>query len=100
MTKAGTVSRGSSTAMERHAQTILAGVITILLSWVGVTLTDSASNIARLEERLVALGREVQMLRNQLGNQYTQRDAERDFSAIRARLNEHQNRINQLEQQN
>lgn len=86
--------------MERYAHTILAGVVTILLSWVGVTLTDSASNIARLEERLVALGREVQMLRNQLNNQYTQRDAERDLSTIRARLNEYQGRINQLEQKN
>lgn len=100
MSQAKSITRGTASAMERHVQTILAGIITILLSWVGVTLTDSTSNIARLEERLVSLGREVQMLRNQLGNQYTHRDAEKDLAAIRIRLNEHQERISQLEQKN
>lgn len=85
------------TAMERHAQTILTGVITILLAWVGLTLTDSANQIARLEERLVSLGREVQMMRNQLNNQYSYRDAERDFSAIRAQIKSNSDRITRLE---
>lgn len=85
--------------MERHIQTVAAGVVVAILIWVGATLNTSTQQTARLEERLSSLFREVQMLREQLGNQYTRRDAERDLSAIHARLDNQQHRIERLERQ-
>jgi len=83
--------------MERHAQTVLTGAMTLLLAWVGITLTDSSNQIARLEERLVSLGKEVQLVRDQLNNQYSYRDAERDLSAIRAQIKSNSDRISRIE---
>ena len=83
--------------MERHIQTVAASIVVAILIWVGATLNTSNEQAARLEERLSSLFREVQMLREQLGNQYTHRDAERDLSAIQARLDEQDKRLIILE---
>lgn len=83
--------------MERHIQTIVAGVAVAILIWVGATLNTATQQTARLEERLSSLFREVQMLREQLGNQYTRHDAERDLSIVRARLEDQQRRLERLE---
>lgn len=85
---------------ERHIQTIAAGVALAILIWVGTSVTESTQQTARLEERLSSLFREVQMLREQLGNQYTRRDAERDFLSVRNRLDDQQRRIERLESGN
>lgn len=40
---------------ERHIQTALAVVITMLLGWMGNTVSESSQQIARLEERMLAM---------------------------------------------
>lgn len=87
--------KGSS--MERHAQTILVFIITGLLAWFGVAQINSGQAIVRIEEQMRAMHQEVQMLRSQLSQQYTHRDAERDLNVLRARLDEHQGRLERLE---
>lgn len=37
--------------IERHAQTIIAGVLLILVTWVGSTVVDIRDRVARIEER-------------------------------------------------
>ena len=44
-----------SSGFERHVQTALAVVITMLLGWMGDTVSESSEQIARLEERMSAM---------------------------------------------
>lgn len=41
--------------MERHIQTILTAVVTAILLWVGVSVTQTRESVARLDERVAAL---------------------------------------------
>lgn len=40
---------------ERHVQTALALLIVMLMGWVGITISNSSNQIARLEERVAAM---------------------------------------------
>lgn|SRR5690554_1456766 len=87
----------TKTTMERHAQTVLVFIITGLLAWVGVNLINQGQAIVRIEEQMRVMHQEIQMLRGQLNNQYTHRDAERDLNVLRTRLDEHHTRLERLE---
>lgn len=46
--------------IERHAQTVLAGIATVLLVWVGSSVSDSGKEIVRLQEQVAALSQRLE----------------------------------------
>jgi len=46
--------------LERHAQTVLAGIATVLLIWVGTSVSDSGKEIVRLQEQVSALSQRLE----------------------------------------
>lgn len=52
---AGELEIRQSTNFERHVQTALAMLIVMLMGWVGITISNSSNQIARLEERVAAM---------------------------------------------
>lgn len=48
-----------SSGFERHVQTVLGVAITMLLGWTGQTVSNSAEQIARLEERMGAMATQI-----------------------------------------
>lgn len=61
MANAATEQRTSpvSSGFERHVQTVLGVAITMLLGWTGQTVSESAEQIARLEERMGAMAIQI-----------------------------------------
>lgn len=92
------VSTGGS-ALERHAQTIIGVVVAGLLGWVGVTVQDLTTTVARMEEKIIGLNRQIEILQSQTRDRYTKQDAERDLGIVRQTLEDHGDRIKQLERQ-
>lgn len=45
--------------IERHAQTVLVGIATVLLVWVGSSVSDSGKEIVRLQEQVTALSQRL-----------------------------------------
>jgi len=52
---AGELEIRQASNFERHVQTALAMVLVMLMGWVGVTISNSSNQIARLEERVAAM---------------------------------------------
>ena len=52
------------TALERHAQTLIGIVVASLLGWVGVTVQDLTTTVARMEEKIVSLERQIDILQS------------------------------------
>jgi len=48
-------SQSRQSVIERHAQTIISGVVAALLGWVGVSLLDLRDRTTRVEVQLVSL---------------------------------------------
>lgn len=68
------------------AQTVIAAAIL----YVAVTLTSLSNSVAVLQTQ-------VQAIQNQVSGIYTQRDAARDLTPIRAELADHEKRLRALE---
>lgn len=49
-----------SKGLERHAQTVLTGLATVLLVWVGSSTSDSGKEIVRLQEQVAALSQRLE----------------------------------------
>ena len=80
--------------MERHTQTILAGVITAILIWVGVTVNLSRTDLARLETKVSSLEETVKEIRT---SQYNTQDAIKDFALRDAQLKALSDRMTAME---
>lgn len=65
---------------ERHVQTALAVIITMLLGWMGSTVSNSSEQIARLEERMAAMSDKLE-----------------DFNGMRVAVSSLEIRVRQLE---
>ncbi|MCV6590781.1 MAG: hypothetical protein OIF57_17420 [Marinobacterium sp.] len=48
-----------SSGFERHVQTVLGLVVASLIGWVGMEVSESAEQIARLEERVGAMSAQI-----------------------------------------
>jgi hypothetical protein len=46
--------------IERHLQTVMAGIATVLLVWVGSSVSDSGKEIVRLQEQVAALSQRLE----------------------------------------
>lgn len=49
----------SLSALERHVQTILVSLITASIIWGAIKLTEYQSQLARFEERMIALAEKI-----------------------------------------
>lgn len=85
------------TALERHAQTLIGIVVASLLGWVGVTVQDLTTTVARMEEKIVSLERQIDILQSNTRDRYTKQDASRDFGVFQKILDDHAERIRRLE---
>lgn len=71
-----------SNAFERHAQTVLALLLTALLVWVGKTTQDTSITIARMEV-------ELRYLREENAKPHNHGDIGKEIAAIRAEITAH-----------
>lgn len=46
--------------IERHVQTVMVGLVTVLLMWVGSSVSDSGKEIVRLQEQVAALSQRLE----------------------------------------
>lgn len=89
--------RESRSVLERHVQTIIGAVVVGLLGWVGITLQDMTASVARLEEKVAGLERQLMHLQSQTADRYTRQDAVRDLTVMRKILDDHAERLKDLE---
>lgn len=86
---------------ERHFQTLIVGLTLVVLSWVGVTITNNSKTIARMDERSIAMEKTIEELGKQVNvatqDRYTWQDAKSDQRAFEARLSALEKRIEALE---
>lgn len=87
--------RGST--LERHAQTLIGLVVAALLGWVGMTVQDLTTTVARMEEKIVSLERQIDILQANTRDRYTKQDASRDLGVVQKMLDDHAERIRRLE---
>ena len=76
----------SQSSWEKHAQTILAGAVLLVMSWVGMSVNNNgrdnavmASQIADLKGQVTGLAKTLNV---NLNDRYRGRDAQRDFQAV------------------
>ena len=79
------------TTWERHGQSIIAAVVLLVLSWVGINVSDGVRNDAVMATEVSALKLQVAgletTLKTDMQDRYRGRDAERDFQAVYKELN-------------
>lgn len=75
-----------SNSWERHGQSLVAGVLLILLSWVGYTVNENSKKAAVMEIKVESLVQQLYEVRKQLSSglddRYRGTDARRDLSAV------------------
>lgn len=81
--------------MERHIQTALAVVLTGIVGWVGVSVTDSREQIARLQEQVESLKSIVTDMRMDTRQAAT---LAAEIAVAKSRLESHAQRLTRLEQ--
>jgi len=84
-------------SLERHVQSLIGVLVVGLLGWVGLTLQTMTESVARLEEKVAGLERQLDFLQGQTRDRYTRGDATRDFDVMRKVLDDHADRIKTLE---
>ena len=82
---------------ERHLQSAIAILMIGIVVWVGVTLLDNSNTLARLDERVVNLGRDIDSLKlavdQRMADWFTGKEGQ--FHA--QRLDSHETRIEALQ---
>jgi hypothetical protein len=71
---------------EGHLQTLLTLCAIGVIGWVGLTVTDNANVVARLEERVNLLTERIEDFRELAKTRYTRAEALRDFDNIYQRF--------------
>jgi outer membrane murein-binding lipoprotein Lpp len=85
------------TAFERHAQTIIGGLILAAVLWSATTIQSLSVSVATLTTQVSSLQREINALQGQTVDRYTKQDAARDWSVRDAQIQDHRERIRALE---
>ncbi|QJQ93927.1 MULTISPECIES: hypothetical protein [Halomonadaceae] len=92
----------SKPIMERHLQTMLLAIATMLIGWQGVTTFNLSQTSARQDERIVHLTQQVseihRELRDQRDNYVTFNEADRRFREHRHELDAINSRVRALEE--
>ncbi len=93
--------RGS--LFERHAQTVLSGIATLLVVWVGSSVIDLGKEQAKANVQLTQVVKDVGSLQTQMqiagSDKYTATDARRDLVAIRDQLAKLEERLDRRERE-
>lgn len=97
MSQTGNETAAQRTALERHAQTLIGIIIAGVLGWVGLTVQSLTTTVARMEEKIAGLERQIDILQSSTRDRYTRQDAARDLDLVRKVLDDHGERIKQLE---
>ncbi len=90
-------------AMEKHIQTILAVVITALIGWIGMSVTDSRETIARLEVQTTGMQLRMSEIRSDI-KMFQQTGVTRDgvdqrFAVCQERMSDLEHRMLEVEKQ-
>jgi hypothetical protein len=83
---------------ERHAQTIIGGLILAAIVWGGATLQSISLDVAKLNVEISALKDQIETLQGQTVDRYTKSDATRDFRIRDETLRDIKERLKSLEQ--
>lgn len=83
---------------ERHLQTGLAVVLIGFVGWVGVTVSQNSTLTARLDERMAAMSREMQALRESVKIQMSDRFSGGEGRALAHRLDLVEREIDKLKE--
>lgn len=91
----------NSTKVEQHIRTVAVGISLVLLTWVGVTLTQNLETLAAMDEKVKHMGADIQELKQQLNrataDRYTWKDAQSDKANINYRISALESRLDKLE---
>jgi hypothetical protein len=79
---------------ERHAQTVVQGVILVLVVWVGFSMVDMRERVVRLEERVGDLKTQIA---SGSDRRYLSTDAARDLELRDQRMNAIERRVDAME---
>lgn len=85
------------TTFERHAQSLVQVFIAGICAWMAMTTSNTATEVAVLSERMVAMKIQISRLENGTSNRYTADDAKRDFTIRDEKIKDLQSRVRLLE---
>ncbi len=83
----------SKPIMERHLQSFLLSVVTLLVAWQGYTTFELSKSSARQDERILYLTQQVTELHREWREQ---RDNNVSLNEFERRMGEHQREINSI----
>lgn len=78
------------TALERVITTVAATVIAAAMLWAATTLAEVTNRISVIQEQIA-------MLQDKVDGNYTQADADEDFKPVMRALDDHEQRLRNLE---
>lgn len=91
------IDRRAGSVMERHTQTLLTGVALALLLWVGLTLNENSKTIARMDQRLISVEKQLGEVKAASQGNYTRREAEQDRRRMEFSIQKLSERVRALE---
>ncbi len=83
--------------LERHAQTVIAGVILALCLWMASSVSSVGTEVAVLKTQLTAIQARLADFRTMMNSRYRREDADKDFRLRDAQLADILRRLERLE---
>lgn len=97
--KQGEMDMGST--FERHGQTVLQVLITLLLAWFGLQVVEQGKAVVKLEATMNAMSTQLTSMQQQLlaamSDGYGEAEARHDQSVVHSRIEELVKRVERLE---
>ena len=87
--------RGNS--WERHAQTIIGAILIGLVAWTGLSVTKTLEATARMDERILNLGGQINEIKNAMTVWYSKSEAENEFKRVYKDIDELKGRVKNIE---
>lgn len=83
--------------LEKHVQTVLVGITTALLLWVGSSVSQSRTEIAVLRQEVIGLSSTIEKLEGRTSERYRSSEAIKDLQLRDNRIDSLESRIKYLE---
>jgi hypothetical protein len=84
---------------ERLLQTIFAGLITMLIAWIGNTTSNNVQQITQLSTNVVTMQGQMAGMISKVDNLYRSSDAARDLALRDSQISDLRDRVSDIEKQ-